>query len=188
MVSDEMMWSASARRGGARLPVCVYGTLRTGQAARARLLDGEDVVAVAAARIPDHRLAAVGAGSPRWAGYAMAVPAAGESVVAELVVLHPDRHDEALAALDDYEFEDHSPTDPSCPYHRRRTDVALPLDEWGVGPPVVVPAWVYLPGAPLREMRLDTWAVPGGDWSRWDPGEGQALVGAASRVPVGGSR
>ena len=86
MLSDETERLVSAGSEAVRLPVCVYGTLRSGQAARDRLLDGEDIAAMAAARISDHRLMVASPDSAPWGGCAMAVPAAGESVVAELVV------------------------------------------------------------------------------------------------------
>lgn len=163
-----MTWQVPVRMAGPRVPVCVYGTLRAGQTARARLLDEDDLVAVAAARIPDHRLVVAGPEAGRWAGYAMAVPAAGESVTAELLVLHPDRHDQILTALDAYEYHGRCPADPRCPYLRRWVDVLLPLDEWGYGPPVRTPAWVYLPAGPLHPTRAGARPVPGGDWTRRD--------------------
>lgn len=180
MFSDEAAQLVSSR--GCRLPVCVYGTLRSGEPARARLVDQTDTVAVADARLPGHRLMATDPGSPRWPGYAMAVPAARESVAAELVALRPDRHDEVLAALDAYEFAGYSPTDPECPYVRRRLEVLLPLDEWGYGPTVAVPAWVYLPGAALWNLQGRARDVPGGDWARRD------TAGVVAPAAVGGSR
>ena len=188
MLSDETEWLVSAGSEAVRLPVCVYGTLRSGQAARDRLLDGEDIAAMAAARISDHRLMVASPDSARWGGCAMAVPAAGESVVAELVVLRPETHDEVLAALDTYEFAGYSPTDPRCPYARRRMNVLLPLDEWGIGSAVTVPAWVYLPNGPLRELSQAAQKVIGGDWCRWDPDDARQLVGAAPSGLAGALR
>lgn len=170
---------------GPRAPVCVYGTLRSGETARARLLDEDDLVAVADVRIPDHRLVVAGPDGGRWAGCAMAVPATGETVSAELLVLRPDRHDEVLAALDAYEFEGRSPADPRCPYLRRWLDVLLPLDEWGCGPAVRTPAWVYLPAGPLRAAQGRARPVAGGNWSRRDESHPGAT---AARRPAGAAR
>ncbi|HEX5495847.1 MAG TPA: gamma-glutamylcyclotransferase family protein [Mycobacteriales bacterium] len=184
MFGGEVARLVPALAGGLVAPVCVYGSLRGGQPARARLVDDSDVVAVAAARIPGHRLVVAGAGAGRWAGCAMAVPAPGGSVVGELLVLRPDRRDEVLEALDAYEFAGYCRADPRCPYRRRLLDVLLPLNEWGLGRAVAVPAWVYLPGAPLHALRGNAREVPGGDWSGWVSVDAPALVETGS--PTGG--
>lgn len=151
-----------------QMPLAVYGTLRTGQPAWRRLLAGA-VAETFPAVIPDRRLLAVsettGGG---YAGYAMAVPAPGYTVAAELLVLHPDaeRYAATMAAVRAYEFEGH-PAGPTCPYVEQQVDVQVLVGTDQPQPAITVPATVFVPGPVLLDLADSATPVLAGDWLHW---------------------
>jgi gamma-glutamylcyclotransferase (GGCT)/AIG2-like uncharacterized protein YtfP len=130
-----------------QLPFFVYGTLRPGE--RNHTLIGWAVSEVRAASVKGLELWDLGR-------YPMAVE--GNGVIAgELLTIHPEYYEEALARLDDLEgVNPAAPTAPGGLYWRTRRQATRPDGS-------LVDAWIYL-GEPRRALRGRH--ISGGDWKQ----------------------
>jgi gamma-glutamylcyclotransferase (GGCT)/AIG2-like uncharacterized protein YtfP len=139
------------RRGTARLPFFVYGTLRPGQANHDRFLSGH-TEAQEPARMR-------GVAMYEGPGYPYAVAAPDDpaaEIHGELVTPAAAHYDALLAALDD--LEDYAPGDPGNLYERVSREVLLSGGR-------TARAWVYLAAEPLaRRLRASGTLITPGEW------------------------
>ncbi len=130
-----------------RLPLFVYGTLRTGEANHGLLLGR---TAAETPAVLTGALLYEGPGYP----YAVDAPGGGE-VHGELIDPLPEAYEAVLADLD--RLEEYVPGTPGNLYERVAREVRVAAGRR--------PAWVYLAGAATaRALRTDGVRIRGGDW------------------------
>jgi gamma-glutamylcyclotransferase (GGCT)/AIG2-like uncharacterized protein YtfP len=132
-----------------RLPLFVYGTLRTGQGNWRHLLRGTTVSETPAVA-PDHALYAD--------GIAFAHQRAGAQVQGDLMVLPADRYDAVLARLD--RLEGYDAASDSGLYLRRTCTVQTAAG-------ATCQAFIYLGSPRVLADFTDRDLVPDGDWVTW---------------------
>ncbi len=133
-----------------RLPVFVYGTLRSGQRNHGLIADR---VAESYPAMADD-LALFGDRIP------FAVERAGQRIVGELMILADRHYEEALADLDRLEkYHPDRPEDSLYVRTKRSVSYLAANESWAD-----VPAWLYLSGPAARGRYDENVPILGGDW------------------------